>query len=610
MSSSAVPLRSASLPRSLPGRRTASLLWLPPVASLLLWVASLATTDATHLPVGGLIPRFPMTYWAGLAIVVVSAISLTQSPRLRHRHLIAHLGVLLTMLYATAPALEEAPRYTYTYKHVAISQYIELYGSVDKTIDIYHRWPGFFSLSAWFSQVSGLLDPTSYAAWAEIYFTALDALVVWAAVHVLTRSTRTAWQATLLFTVTNWIGQDYYSPQAFGYLLMLGILLACMVALRADPGPFGRWVERRVVGVFRIKAELRRTPTDDLPRRTVSRVLALVVLLDAVLAATHQLTPYVLLLQLTSLVLAGYFRPWWVIAAAGAATLGYLIPNYDFVVNTFGILTSADPLANATTKNADGIPVTGVALISHLALASLLVCFVGCFLGLVRRARRGLVGDAVVIGALAYSPILTLAAQNYGGEARLRVFLYALPWLCCGLTWLWAPEGEARRGLQVLLPTGITVGLTVCFVAFFLGREDINQLTTQEVGAAAYLFDPATVQAGSVVALMAPNFPARYGPLYFRLARADLPALSTDDFGARNLVFPSDKDVAAAATIIKDQNANGGYLVFSQGQEAWARDYQLYAPYGLRAFEGRVAQSPLFKLVYDQPTARIYELNP
>ena len=590
--------------------RLPTLAWCPPVAAVVLWAWSLTTTDATGLPEYGLITRLPWPFWAGLTLVVVSAVGLTQAPRLRHGPLFAHLGVLLAMLYGTTAALEDAPRYTYTYKHIAISQYIELYGSVDKSIDIYHRWPGFFSLSAWFSQTAGLLDPTSYAAWAELYFTGLDALVVWAAVHALTRSTRTAWQATVLFTVTNWVGQDYYSPQAFGYLLMLGILLACLLALRAEPGPLGHWVERRMVRLCRVRTDGEPAPVSRLRGGTVGRIVGLVVLLDAVLAASHQLTPYVLLLQLTPLVLCGYVRPWWVLVAAGTATVGYLIPNYDFVVNTFGILTSADPLANATSKTAEGTPTFALNLIQYLALASLICCFVLCLVGIVRRARRGLLQDATMLGFLAFTPVLTLGAQSYGGEARLRVFLYALPWLCAGVTWAWSPLGEPRRGLHLLFPTTITVGLTVCFVAFFLGREDLNQLSKGEVGAAAYLFDPATVQPGAVVVLTAPNFPARYGPLYFRLARADLPALSEGPFAKRPLLFPSNNDVAAAAAVIRQQNANGGYLVFSQGQEAWARDYQLYPNFALPALEGAVAQSPLFTLVYDEPTARVYELNP
>ena len=49
-----------------------------------------------------------------------------------------------------------------------------------------------------------------------------------------------------------------------------------------------------------------------------------------VLAASHQLTPYVLLLQLGALAVAGYLRPWWLAIGAGVMTIGYLIPNLSY----------------------------------------------------------------------------------------------------------------------------------------------------------------------------------------------------------------------------------------------------------------------------------------
>lgn len=593
-----------------PDRAGPLLAWLVAAVAAALWGVALTQTDVTALPSLGLLPVLPRLFWVGLVIAVAGAVVLTHTRRLRHGPLLAYLGLLLAMLYATAPALEDTPRYTYTYKHIAITQYIERYGSVDKTIDIYHRWPGFFSLSAWFSEVSGLFDPTSYAAWAEVYFTAIDALLVWACVHAVARSQRTAWQATVLFTITNWVGQDYYSPQAFGYVLMLGVLLVCVVALRARPGPFGRLVERIVAFVFRTRGEPRSWATTGFTRGPTGRAIGLAVLLDAVLAASHQLTPYVLLMQLGALVVGGYLRPWWVLVAAGLTTVGYLVPNYDFIVNKYGLFASSDPLANARGQTVDGIPAPDQLLIQHLALGSAGVCFLLAFIGLVRRARRGHLSDGVLVGALAFTPVLTLVAQDYGGEAKLRVYLYALPWLCIGLAWVFSPEGEPRSWLPTLVPVGLSLGLTAAFVAQFLGREDINILTRDEVGAAAYLFNSTNVQPGSVLMLTSPSFPARYGPLYFRLSRADLPALTYHNFGERPLLFPREGDVDAAAALIEAEQGSDGYLVFSQGQAAYARDYQLYPPYALRAFEGAVAQSARFRIVYDRPTARVYRLVP
>lgn len=600
-----IPLRAGATPT-----RASWVAWTAPVLALALWSWAMAVTDITALGSYGLIPRFPLAWWAALVVLVASSTYLVQRPRVPHLALLGHLGVLVLVLFGSAPALEAVPRYTYTYKHIAITQYIELYGSVDPAIDIYHRWPGFFSLSAWFSQVAGLPDPSRYAAWSELYFAVLDALLVWAAAQAVTRSVRMAWSAALLFTTANWVGQNYYSPQAFGLVLMLGVLLLCLLALRTRPGPVGRWLERVVIKVFRVHAEPVE-PVDSTLGVSAARILGLILLMDAVLAASHQLTPYVLLMQLGILVLLGLLRPWWTVLGAGAVTVGYLLPNFGFVVKKFGLFSAPDPLANATASTFDGTPDSVQRTISVIAAVTLLFVFGVAFAGMVRHARRGHVRDALVVAVLAFSPPLMLVAQSYGGEARLRVFLYALPWCCAAIGWVWSPSGQRLRTRRALLVPGLAVGgLVASFSFLFFGREDINLLTPDEVGAAAYLFAPSSAKPGAVVMLVAPNFPARYGPLYFRQALTDLPVLTYDGFGSRPLLFPSQADAEAAAEIIESKGGSSGFLVFSQGQEAYARDYALYAPHALRAFEGQVAQSPRFRLVYNKPTARVYALVP
>jgi hypothetical protein len=44
----------------------------------------------------------------------------------------------------------------------------------------------------------------------------------------LTRDRRLVWLSCWIFYIANWVGQDYFSPQAFAYLqylLLLGIVL-------------------------------------------------------------------------------------------------------------------------------------------------------------------------------------------------------------------------------------------------------------------------------------------------------------------------------------------------------------------------------------------------
>jgi hypothetical protein len=334
----------------------------------------------------------------------------------------------------------------------------------------------------------------------------------------------------------------------------------------------------------------------------------LVLLFDGVLSASHQLTPYVLLLQLGGLMLAGYLRPWWLAIATGVVTIGYLLPNLRYVIDTFGLFDAPDPLANATQKNALGTPIFEGRVVLYIGALSFVSVFVLALVGVARRARLGYVRGAVVLAMLAFASPGMLAGQSYGGEARLRVLLYALPWGCAGACWALSPDNVRRAGARAWLPLANASWFALAFVIVFFGHEDQMLMSPGEVGAARMLSDPSKVSAHSVVVLVAPNFPARYGPLYFR-AGGEVPALSFDQFGKTHpLLFPSQDDVDFVARKIQGDSDRDGYLVFTRGQSNWARDFQLYPPFALRAFEGEVARSPRFRIVYDTPTARIYQL--
>lgn len=602
---------AARVPRRLPADTVARRPWLPwvaPLLGLVGWLVAIATMHPDALTPWGLLPLLPAPYWIGLAAVLLSGLLLTQAPRVHHAALLAHTAVLVLLLYAISPAVEAVPRYTYTYKHIGITSYIEKYGSVDTNIDIYHRWPGFFSLSAWFSQVAGLPDPTSYAAWAEPFFAALDGLLVWCCAQAVLRSARFAWLAVLLFTGCNWIGQNYYSPQAFAYLLMLGVLLTALVSLQGRGNGIGRWAENLLRRLARV-----RVPTVDEGDPPTAghrwRAALLVVLLDAAITTSHQLTPYVLLLQLGGLVVAGYLRPWWLAVVTGVVTIGWLIPNLDYIINTFGLLSAPDPLANATQKNVDGTPILEARFVLYVGALSFLSVFVLGLVGVVRRARTGRLRSALGLAVLVFASPAMLAGQSYGGEARLRVLLYALPWGCAAACWAMSPTGQRLVRQRLWAPVVNGAFFASAFVVMFFGHEDLQLLTPAEVRAAAFLSDPGSVKPESVVVLLAPNFPSRYGALYYR-AGGELEPLSYDRFGQKHaLEFADESDVAFVAGKIRGPSgARTGYVLFSRGQDNWARDYQLYPPGALRAFESAVARSPRFALVYSEPTARIYEL--
>ena len=53
--------------------------------------------------------------------------------------------------------------------------------------------------------------------------------------------------------------------------------------------------------------------------------------LDAIIVASHQLTPYMLLIGIALLMLCGIVRPWWVLVGMGVMTFAYLAANFHFI---------------------------------------------------------------------------------------------------------------------------------------------------------------------------------------------------------------------------------------------------------------------------------------
>ena len=92
------------------------------------------------------------------------------------------LIVVAIILFGTVPVLSAQPHYAWVYKHIGVVRYLEAHGKVNPNIDIYNRWPGFFALAQYSRNVAGRPNPETYAAWAELFFIVLDAVLVMAAV--------------------------------------------------------------------------------------------------------------------------------------------------------------------------------------------------------------------------------------------------------------------------------------------------------------------------------------------------------------------------------------------------------------------------------------------
>jgi hypothetical protein len=353
----AVPGGDPPHPRTRPaGLRTGSLVvasapWFALIAAVVLWLVALQRTQVGQLGDGGLIPAFPVIWYIAVAIVVGLSVMELVSGRVSDMRMTAYIVALVAFLYASSAAVEAVPRFPWVYKHIAVTSYIASHGHVDRAIDIYQRWPGFFALSAQLDAIVGKDGPLSYAAWAEPTFAFANVALVALIARSISRNGRWYWTAALLFTLENWIGQNYYSPQAFAFMLFLAICLVVFSALRGQPRRLALVLERFLSRISMAPPSSHpngAVPWKPSPPRHRAVAIVGVLVTFAVVVASHQLTPYLAVADLLPLFLVGYLRPAWVGLMMAGITVLYLLPNLGYVAQHFGLFSSFDPAANAT----------------------------------------------------------------------------------------------------------------------------------------------------------------------------------------------------------------------------------------------------------------------
>jgi hypothetical protein len=578
---------------------------VPLVAAMALWAESLHRIDVNHLGDYGLPPALPGGWYVALALLVLGAAITLCGSRLRPWLLAGYVVAFAAVLYATVPLVAPDPQYNWVYKHLGVAQYIELHGHLKISVDIYHRWPGFFALLAAFSQLAGKPDPISVAAWSEVFFTLLDAALIAVITRTLFRDSRAAGAAALIFVVTNWVGQNYLSPQAFSFALMLGIY-AIVVRELAAPGTTR--IQRLVAAVSRLILRQRlEMPADPRPGSwPAPAAVGLIALLCAAITISHQLTPYLLLVGLSLASIVGYYRPRWLPAALAVIVIGYLVPNLGYVNQHYGIFSSVDPFRNVETNTLfAGVPEPGKTFNAtrsrELSFAAWGLALVGAF----RLLRRG-DGRALVVGPLAISSVILVFGQSYGGEAILRVILFSLPW-CAMLAYFAIAPRRGRWRMRRLPLVAVTLGgLVALFIPSFFGQTEMNIMPPDEVTASRYLYTHG--QPGSLIIEAAPDFPTRYGGTYDRFFPADTDVTLLDDNTFRNRrLGPADVPTVVATLRSYQRNA---YLIFATTETETAEVLGLTPRAAIPALERAVASSGQFTLWYSSPNTRIYELTP
>ena len=430
------------VPSRTEGRWRAREVWcaVAGVVSLALAVGAASTVAVPVESDLGLVAVLPFPFWVGvllLNVAFVVALRGDAAGPARRVVMVWLVVVLVLVLFGTAAFVTDVPRGEVAFRHLGIADALSGAGGIDPVIDAYFNWPGFFALLATVLGATGL-DPVAVALWAPVFNVGLWLAALGVLTGFLTRDPRRRWLVLWVFCLGSWQDQDYLSPQAFGFFLYL-VVIALLV------GPLAARVP--VLGSYR-RADLAawwrgRLPAESRPGLRVG-ALVVVLLLIAVISASHQLTPFMVLIAVTALTLSGRVWPSRLpLITVVVLTLWLAYPASAYLIGNPPLAEAG--LSGATEANVlDRLSGTaGHVLVVQVRIVLTLVLWALAAVGAVRDWRRGRLDIRVVL--LAVTPLLLFPAQLYGGEMLIRVSLFALPFvalLACSV--LLPADGSTR----------------------------------------------------------------------------------------------------------------------------------------------------------------------
>ncbi|MET8408808.1 lipopolysaccharide biosynthesis protein [Streptomyces sp. NPDC005195] len=487
------PLRDRLRHPSTPG----VLLGLLLISALLLyWVPALSLGDASLDTMGGLglVSVLPLPTLVGAALLVAVFASLLWTSSEHKGLLLVTLLATVVSLHALPAVIETEPRFATAWQHLGFLDYIDRTGSAVPDLDARWSWPGFFAAAAFVARACGAGDLTEVIRWWPLTMQLLYLAPMFLLVRSLRASWRAKWTGIWVFVLSGWVGQDYFSPQGFTYLLYLAFVAILLVWFRA---PRVLWTKAR-------PGEAEVEPTD---RRQRAVLLMVLIGLFAASVPAHQLTPFVMLGVLAVLVLVGRceLRGLPILFAVLVSVwIGFMAEPYwsGHFNELFGGVggVGSNVSTSVSGRIQGGSSTHKLVLYARVLLAGGVMVF-ACW-GWWRRRDHKYRERSLLV--LTFVPFLGFGMQSYGGEMALRVFMFALPGaaLLAGLalfprTGVTAKEREKDRASLAPL-AALMAGLLLMggFLVARWGNESFERIRPGEVAAMKYVYahDDPTVR--------------------------------------------------------------------------------------------------------------------
>ena len=581
------------------------------------WGFSLPAIDYRHISDYGLIASLPVTFFVSLGLLTTGFCLLLRRVSPPTFLLLLYTLALIFVVHGTTALVYETPRYSWTYKHIGVAAYIQANGSVNPTIDIYHNWPGFFALSAFFTDLAGLGSALDFAAWAQVFFNLLYLGPLLMIFKSLSPNWRLVWLGTWFFYITNWTGQDYYSPQATAYffhLAFLGLILTYFkVKELPSPTAMKRWLLfKPLANLFHklLKWAWPDTPGQENlhPGQEITLKIGLI-LIFGVIVATHQLTPFISLADVTVLVIFQFCKLRRLPVLMTVMMAGWLFYMADPFLKSNGLVFKhhfLDFFANLDSNTVNISNATpGHAFISLVARGMTVALFLLAIGGGLRRLHAGHRDLKVALLAVAAFPMFLV--QDYGGEMIYRVYLFSLPWLAFLAASFFLPgkkpDGKSQRpswkaSFSVLL---VSLLLLTGFSTVYYGNERMNNYSQAELTAARYLYQ--TAPTGSILIKVNFSFPYKFEPNYNQYV--EFAMVNDPNEIHQGYVITDVEDIVNLVTEFKYP---AGYVVFSRSQREYAELSGVVSLPWVDQLENQIRRSTYFQLVYSNQDVQIFRM--
>ncbi|MFF0445517.1 hypothetical protein ACFYT4_03680 [Streptomyces sp. NPDC004609] len=609
------------------------LAWLPLALAVVLWLVSLPFVGHRTMGDYGLLDRMPVTFYLALAVLTCGFLFSLRRAGTAPWWPAAYCVGLLFALKAVPAVLYDAVRYPWASKHDAVINQLLLNGELNPyrvqsgNMGAYEQWPGFFSLNAAMVRTFGVESAAAYVNWAPIVLGLLMMPVLVVIYRTFTEDWRLVWVGVWIFQAANWVGQDYLAPQGFTFLLHLTVL-AVVLRHFVLPGSAGPLRDRTLLDPVAAPVP----PPTTVRQRAVC--IAILVPLIFAINASHQLTPVMLCVSLTALMLTRRYRNWGVLATAVVIMLFWdLTMGRPLFMETLGTLKDSIGrlMENSRAGYAGQLTGPGPELAGRANI--IMVLSVALLAGIALLARRKLIRSALPLLLVSAAPVPLFAVNDYGGEMLFRVYLFGLPGAAFFAAAALVPAA-AGAGAKAGAATGAPPGSAAAGTPGARRRTGRGDLRTRVTAIAL----PAVL-----VALVAGFMPSYYGKekMYYTppaetamvtraIDRAPKDALILATTGSFPQAlhryekvehwFFAEQELPENEKMLKDpakylaEGIPGGVpaaiVILTRTQDIYSAGEGLLPPGGFDELREKLEASPLFQVIEEHPYGVVLEYRP